>query len=343
MVEVENCQNKHVVESSASLVPFVAHPWIRNNHFQTIVANFLPFTKTLDFTKTFFVPLLDGDRLALNFVEANKEYDKNTIWIIGHGLTGDSSANYIHRIANELHRLGYSLLIIDHRNCGKGKGLAKNPYHSGRSDDLQAIIDWARREYPQCKIGVLGFSMSGNILLKNLIESSLAKGLPQPDFAISVNPPINLNATAKAFTQGFNKIYDKYFVNRLLKSMEQNPQVQQQKRWKRLIDLDNEYTAPKSGYRDADHMYTHSSTFANLHLINIPTWILTSSDDPLVPANYFHCENSKHVSIHVTEGGGHMGYIHKDKTPLGHSFWMDYAIIKKIKEFDQLKKTETKK
>jgi predicted alpha/beta-fold hydrolase len=55
--------------------------------------------------------------------------------------------------------------------------------------------------------------------------------------------------------------------------------------------------------------------------------ILTTKDDPIIQFKYFaEAQKSKFISERVENNGGHMGYLHKSKTPLGTIRWMDYAI-----------------
>ena len=47
-----------------------------------------------------------------------------------------------------------------------GKGLAKQIYHSGRSEDVFESIKVIKKEHPESPIVLIGFSLGGNIVLK---------------------------------------------------------------------------------------------------------------------------------------------------------------------------------
>ena len=67
---------------------------------------------------------------------------------------------------------------------------------------------------------------------------------------------------------------------------------------------------PKSGFASADDYYTRSSASQFVPNIRVPTLILTSRDDPLVPPAPFESLNlSPAVTLHIADSGGHLGYI----------------------------------
>jgi predicted alpha/beta-fold hydrolase len=72
-----------------------------------------------------------------------------------------------------------------------------------------------------------------------------------------------------------------------------------------------------------------------LDRIQRPTVILTSADDPFVPAiSYREARTSASVHLHIEPVGGHMGYLSREKTPLGTKRWQDYAVDQTLLWFD---------
>jgi len=65
-----------------------------------------------------------------------------------------------------------------------------------------------------------------------------------------------------------------------------------------------------SGFAGADDYYRMSSSMRLLSEIRVPTVILTAADDPVVPVSIFHrAQLSPLVHMHITKGGGHMGFV----------------------------------
>lgn len=315
-----------------SLEPCVAPSWARTGHSQTILGHLLPSPKLSHKGKRVEIPVDNGDKLV-GFVQ---EGNTTTVVYIFHGLAGSTDSTYIHRTAILAQKLGHTVFLLNHRGCGEGAGLAKGPYHSGRAEDLSAAIAAGRQIFPHHRHIAIGFSMSGNALL--LLQSG-KRGEVKPDLAIAVNAPIHLEKCSRMLKSGLNRLYDiKFYLqcrrdvfvaqNEILKSVK-IPYLTS------IHDFDNLYTAPASGFLNREDYYQSCSTYELLKDIQTPTIILTSKDDPFVPfESYANAKLSKHILLHAEETGGHMGYLSKEKTPLGTHRWQDYA-LREILLFNQ--------
>lgn len=308
------------------LEPCYAPLWAPKGHGQTILSFCLPETSPhlMSVPETLMLP--DGDQLVLLY---NAGHSDSVIYLF-HGLTGHASVSYMQRIARLYVEAGHTVYRVNHRDCGEGQGLAKQPYHSGRGEDISEVIALGRRKHPNKQHIVIGFSLSGNALL-TLVTG--LRGSVLPDYAISVNAPIDLSASLVKLQRGFNKLYDIHFTRGLRRVLEAKYQrgLLAEKPLKAYLrnvnDIDVFYTAPAGGFLSADHYYETCSTAQHLHKVNIPTVLLTSRDDPFVPHEmYLKATLSKNVHLHIEPVGGHMGYLSRRKTPLGNHRWLDYAL-----------------
>jgi uncharacterized protein len=57
------------------------------------------------------------------------------------------------------------------------------------------------------------------------------------------------------------------------------------KRKPRLLEFDDEITAPFFGYRDRDDYYDKASCYHRISSISVPTFFLNALDDPIVSKN----------------------------------------------------------
>ncbi|MBI3557680.1 MAG: alpha/beta hydrolase [Deltaproteobacteria bacterium] len=305
---------------SHDLIPCIPPSWARSGHAQTIMGHLLPSPAFAASGKQLTIPLTGGDSLVAVYHEGAG----NTVVYVFHGLSGDTDASYMGRTAAVCARLGYSVFLVNHRGAGLGYGLAHEPYHSGRAEDLSAALQFGRKLHPRKKHVAIGFSLSGNALLLLL---SGRRGTTKPNAAIAVNAPIALEKTSLALKTGLNRIYDLRFVHDC-RAQIANPAAR--KRVPRLAtirDFDALYTAPASGFRDRDHYYATCSTLGVLNEIQTPTVLLTAKDDPFIDyRDYLMAPLSPSVHLHVEESGGHMGYLSALKTPLGTRRWLDYAL-----------------
>ncbi len=306
------------------LEPCVPPVWASTAHLQTILGYLLPSPRLTSKGKRVEIPLDDGDRLV-GFVQ---EGESDTVVYVFHGLAGSTDSTYIHRTSILAQQLGHTVILANHRGCGEGAGLAKGLYHSGRGEDLSAVIAFGRALFPKKRHVAVGFSMSGNALLLLL---SGKRGTTQPDAGISVNAPIALDKTSHMLGTGWNRIYDMKFYIQCRRDVfvaYQDPEVRKRiPRLSTIREFDNYFTAPFGGFANRDDYYAACSTQDLLGDIRVPTVLLTAKDDPFVPFDsYEQAKISKHVLAHFEEFGGHMGYLTREKTPLGTNRWQDYAI-----------------
>lgn len=317
------------------LEPCYAPLWAPRGHGQTILSFCLPDALINLASKPEALALPDGDQLVLLYNEGLSDY----VIYLFHGLTGHASVSYMQRVAKLCVEEGHSVYRVNHRDCGEGRGLARQPYHSGRGEDISEVVALGRRKHPNKQHIVIGFSLSGNALLTLLTGQ---RGTVLPDYAISVNAPIDLSASLLKLQTGFNRVYDLHFakgLRRVIDAKYQRGHLAQKpdlSRLRRVNDIDIFYTAPESGFLSAEHYYQTCSTAQHLHKIGIPTVLLTSRDDPFVPHDmYLKAALSKDVHLHIEPVGGHMGYLSRRKTPLGNHRWLDYAVLSYLKCFTE--------
>ncbi len=194
-----------------------------------------------------------------------------------------------------------------------------------------------------CRLSLFGVSLSGNILLKYLGESP-ASVPSQVEQAIAVNPPMDLAASVRTLSGRINRMYDRHFVGSLTRHLAERqrlrpdaplPDMTQLPRT--LFEFDNWYTAPMSGFPDAPTYYAKCSAAQFVPQIKTPTTIITSNNDPMVPAEMFSPDRIAYpeaVRLHIATGGGHVGYIARPGLdPDVH--WLDWRVVDLITAGDE--------
>jgi predicted alpha/beta-fold hydrolase len=315
----------------ASLPPCVPPWWAASGHLQTILGHLLPSPSIKAELKVHHIGLASSqDQIHSSYLAGSK----NVVVYLFHGLGGSADAAYMQRTALICQRLGYHVFLNNHRGCGQGVGLATEPYHSGRSEDLSEVIGYGRRLFPGHLHLAVGFSLSANALLL-LCAGVRAKALP--DGAIAVNGPIHLDRASIKLTQGLNLIYDQRFVLELKRYVKENlPQgLERLQSVTTLRDFDELYTAPIGGFKNRADYYQRCSAKPQLKNIQLPVVLLTAKDDPFVsPEDYVEAELSDHVLLHLEESGGHMGYLMQQER--GFQRWLDISLeayLKGLVEF----------
>lgn len=312
--------------------PFRPHPLLQGGHAQTLAGAFLPGPKFPYTARQHRVSLDDGDALVLHDDVPRSWQSGDPVALLIHGLAGSHLSTYMVRVAAKLNGIGYRTFRMDHRNCGAGCGLAKRTYHAGRSDDAREVLEFIARECPGSSCALIGFSLSGNIVLKLLGENPAIV----PSFvtrAIAVNPSADLSACVHALVGPVRSLYDRHFA-RLLKDQLAAAKLTPEALAitlpyspRRILEFDDLYTARIWGFGTAAHYYERSSSAAHVDKIEIPTLVMAARDDPMVPVGTLEkLPFSPAVRLYVSDHGGHIGYIGlRGRDP--DRRWMDWRIL----------------
>ena len=319
------------VLDSLGVKPFQPHKLLRHPLSQTLIPHFLPSGTPLKKTRINRVPLSDGDALALSEYQPENYISNFPSIVLIHGLAGCEESTYIIRLSKKLFSLGFKVYNLNLRSCGPGRGWAQKPYHCGRSEDTFAVLKWLEQNRPQEKIIQTGFSLSANITIK-MVGSEPCEELKNLDSCVAVSPPLNLNTSSVKIVNGSFKIFDKYFLRKLKKEfkiLEKDlPHAKDFdfKKVKNMMDFDQNYTAPHSGFDSAQDYYNKASGLNFIPNIKVSTLLLHSIDDPVSGVEGFdEVKKPNLLKIIETQKGGHVGFLSKDG-----SNWADQVIIKWI-------------
>jgi predicted alpha/beta-fold hydrolase len=295
-------------------VEFAPHPWLRNGHLQTL-AGMAPGAVP-EAAERHEVELPDGDRLVLHDNRPPAWRAGARVALLVHGLCGAHHSGYLCRVAARLNAAGVRTFRVDLRGCGAGVALARHPYHSGRSEDVHAALVAIARLCPHSPTSLVAFSLGANIALKLLGECGDRPpgGL---DRAVAVSPPVDLAACVAALRTWPARFYDRFFTATLMRQVRASPTLGEAAARifatgdpTRLVEFDDAFTAPLSGFGDAATYYRLCSAAPLLGAIRVPTTILSAQDDPIVPWRPLAAQAlSASTSLHLTAHGGHLGFI----------------------------------
>ncbi|GGM77943.1 alpha/beta hydrolase [Dyadobacter beijingensis] len=256
----------------------------------------------------------DDDFLNLDWSYAAGEGPKPLV-ILSHGLEGNSTRQYITGMVKLLNKHGFDCLAWNFRSCGGEMNKTARFYHSGATEDLDAVIRYAfGKGYADVRL--VGFSLGGNLTLKYLGESGVTIDR-RIQSAIVFSVPMDLKACSLAIIEPRNQVY----MHRFLKSLK--PKVVEKadafphislkdhRLVKTLYDFDHIYTAPLHGFDGADHYYAQCSSMHFIEPIAIPTMIVNAKNDPIVPFDSLPIgilRAHPEVSLLATNDGGHCGF-----------------------------------
>jgi len=302
--------------------------WSRGGDFQTIWAPFFARSDPVDFRREIW-ETPDGDRVAVDWVDASAGAP---VVILFHGLASSSRGHYARSLAAGLRRRGWAGCFINFRGCGGIDNLLPRGYHAGDSAEIRWMLERATALFPRRPRYAVGVSLGGNALLKYLGEAGdeARKNLER---AAAVCAPIDLVATAEYLQSSHLRFYNQYFLQKMKTSVRRyEARYPDMADWPRVFsaksvyDFDEYFTAPVHGFSGARHLWEEGSAAPLLSHINVPTLLLNSADDPIVPVDSLrNVQISPAVTRCITEQGGHVGFI--DGAFPGHLRWLPNTLL----------------
>lgn len=327
---------------------YFAPPWVfRNGHIQTLAGTYV-FGRwsgrrllPTNVSTTGEIPLLDGDRLAYEDDCPAEWKPGDLVVVMFHGLAGSVASPYMPRIARLFNQKNVRTIRVNWRGCGLGIELARYPYHSGRSADVLATLEVVKMLCRNSPIGLVGFSMGGNIVLKFLGEQGTNAAQLGVIRGLAACPPIDLSFTVDSLRFGLARFYDQYFCKACIQDVRRRqksrPDAVIPEGWfdrppKGMRQFDETFTAPVCGFESSDDYYSKSSGNQFVPLITVPTLIVAAQDDPVIPfVQFTKLDLPSCVHLMSSRHGGHMGYI----SAFG-SGWLDRQIVEWITGSDEI-------
>jgi predicted alpha/beta-fold hydrolase len=263
------------------------------------------------------INLKDGDFLDLDWSYSKEKSDKLLIML--HGLEGDGQRPYMKGAAKLFNDNGIDAVCVNFRGCSGEDNLKFSSYHSGATEDLETVINFAVSEKQYSEIYLKGISLGANIILKYLGERNHVPS--QVKSAIAVSVPCYLVGSAQELHSLKNKLYHdrflKHLLGRLKKKQKRFPELLTQQELdsiKTLSDFDNVYTSKAHGFEDALDYYTRCSSLQFLQNIKTPTLIINALNDSFLSPECFPVKEAKkneNLFLEMPNHGGHAGFIDK--------------------------------
>ncbi len=304
-----------------------------NTHFNTLFRTF--FTHESVSYNRERLELSDGDFMDLDFSKVGSE----TIVIALHGLEGSSNSKYIIAVAKQLNKNSMDVVAVNFRGCSGEMNRVLSSYHSGRTEDLDAVVQYIKKTYLYKNIILLGYSLGGNMTLKYVGEQA-QNILKEISCAIAVSVPCDLASSSKALAKPRNTIYMKRFLRTLkpktVLKLNDFPDSFIDKEAilnaKNFYDYDTLFTAPVNGFNSAEDYWEQSSSKPYLEKIAIPTLLITAQDDTFLLEDCFPykiAKNHDSLFFETPKFGGHVGFNQYLISKKGN--WLEKRIISFIR------------
>lgn len=299
--------------AEADAMDFRPLPLLANRHVQTFLGALLPGPSCIPQRK-FVVRLDDGDAILLFDNWPRSWQAGDPIAVVLHGLAGCAASGTIQRLAVKLLRHGARVVRMNLRGAGEGVKLARGVYNACRSPDVRAVLHALHVANPASPLWLAGVSLGGGIALRTAGEMH-EHPVPGLRRVAVISPPIDLTRCCALLAEPENRFYEQLFLRVVLSEAKQRqkhfpdlPPVRLPRH--RFRAFDDHYTAPTCGYADALDYYARGSVEHLVPRIPIPTFIVTSVDDPFICVKPFErMRLPSNVKVSLAPRGGHVGFV----------------------------------
>jgi predicted alpha/beta-fold hydrolase len=337
--------------SRSWLQPFNPRTWLRNGHLQTIAGNFLRRSGTMPpLSERLVVPVEPAHRFIppsgpavevppssvlclCHWQPAAMRNHALTVVLI-HGLEGSANSGYILGNTIRLWQQGCNVVRMNMRSCGGSDELAPTIYHSGRSEDVAAVVDTLAARGLE-RVALIGYSMGGNLAFRYAGQQALlpaSQRNPSLCALAGVSPLLDLAPSSAALHLPGNRLYEQRFLRAMKKRLRTKARLfpalyaalEQEGVYaqiRTMRDFDGEIVARYGGFADAADYYeqVRASHFAaDLHL---PTLVLYSLDDPFIrttPQTRDALLANPNVEYIETRHGGHCAFLSQPGSQAGN-------------------------
>lgn len=229
---------------------------------------------------------------------------------------------------------GFNVLRVNQRNCGGTEHLTPTLYESGLSRDYRAILKELIEKDGLPEIFFAGYSMGGNLVMK--MTGEFGARPPRELLGVcAVCPSLDLGASSKASDETRNLLYKWHFLWCFKRRMRRKAglfpklhcavglwHLRSIREWHEAI------TAPACGYCDAADYYYRASALRVVDHIRVPTLILASQDDPIIPFATFRdagIVGNPFITLVTPGHGGHCGFVSRNGGD--ERFWAEQRVI----------------
>src|SRR6185312_2020556 len=206
-------------------------PWLRNRHVQSIVPS-LPArsrwmaSRLAPLLATGRTLLLDcGEGVRLQAIhsparraggEATRDRAGARVAVLLHGWEGSADSLYVLSLAAQLNERGCDVVRLNLRDHGGTHHLNRELFHSCRLPEVIGAVRHIQALFPGAALGLAGFSLGGNFMLRVAAEAGPAR--LRIERVVAISPVLDPVATLESLERGFRP-YHSYFIRKWTRSL----------------------------------------------------------------------------------------------------------------------------
>ena len=320
-------------QSAAALTPPAVSPdlafsppsWLANSHLQSILPSLklrrpLLASRTqamLACADTQIVDCGDGVRLMGHYSSqsAAGHPPARELAILLHGWEGSADSLYVLSLGAHLFSLGCDVYRLNFRDHGPTHHLNEDIFHSCRLDEVVGAVRRIHETVPNRRLTLAGFSLGGNFALR-VAARAPAAGI-RLERAVAVCPVLRPHSTMDVLESGWF-VYREYFIAKWKRSLRRKQELfpnrydfgalLSQRSIKAMTEI---LVEGYSEFADLDaYLNGYAIVGDALARLDVPSRILFSLDDPIIPArDLADLARSPALEITTIPHGGHCGFM----------------------------------
>jgi uncharacterized protein len=309
--------------------------WLRNRHLQSMLASLGvrrgPIVRRAGpLVSVERETLLEcGDGVRLQCFTSSPPDSNGRPAVVLHGWEGSAESLYILSLAQLLFERGFEVVRLNLRDHGETHHLNRDLFHSCRLSDLVGALRAIQGLFPGHALNLAGFSLGGNFVLRAAAQGP-ESGLHMAK-VVAISPVLDPSETLLALEQSFPG-YERYFVRKWMRSL-----VKKQAAWPahydfkeigRMANLRRMTAELVRRFTDFPsleaYLNGYAITGARLAKLAVPSRIITSLDDPIIPPRSLQrLARTSSLQLTVTPHGGHCGFLERFTGPT----WVERRIV----------------
>jgi predicted alpha/beta-fold hydrolase len=273
-----------------------------------------------------------GDGVRLQCFRSSPVNSTGRPVVILHGWEGSAQSLYILSLAQQMFDRRFEVVRLNLRDHGETHHLNRDLFHSCRLSDVIGGLRAIQGIFPGRPLSLAGFSLGGNFLLRAAARAhevglSIAR-------VVAVSPVLDPGETLIALEQSFPG-YQLYFVRKWMRSLLKKqavwPDLYDFREIGRMADLRRMTAELVRRFTEFpsldDYLNGYSITGSRLAHLKVPARIITSLDDPIIPAHSLQrLARAASLQLTVTRHGGHCGFLERLSGPS----WVERRIVEEL-------------
>ncbi|CAG1772598.1 hypothetical protein BAC2_02735 [uncultured bacterium] len=233
--------------------------------------------------------------------------------VLLHGWEGSSDSTYIRRTGRALYQRGYDVFRLNFRDHGPSHHLNPGLFFAAQVDEVFDAIKRLSQESHPLPVFLVGFSLGANFALRVGLRCRPIANLRH---VVAISPVLDPEESTRRADR--HPVIRRYFMKKWRRSLAVKQRLFPHRydfstvigsstiRQATDLILERYSEFPSSwAYFDA-----YTLTGARLKDLCVPTTLMTSADDPVIPVRDFHeLQLSPSVSTVIHRHGGHNGFL----------------------------------